>query len=63
MTYIKQIREENNLTRKEMADKLNIAYNNYLRSERGEISISSKSIRKLKKLFGKENIDANKFFE
>ena len=31
MTYLKQIRLENNLTRKEMAQILNINYNNYLR--------------------------------
>jgi transcriptional regulator with XRE-family HTH domain len=59
MTYIKQIRLENNLTRKEMADILKIAYNNYLRCERGELNVSLKSIRKLKEKF--KNIDANKF--
>ena len=59
MTYIKQIRLENNLTRKEMANILDIAYNNYLRYERGEINISLKSIKKLKEKF--KNIDANKF--
>lgn len=59
MTYIKQIRLENNLTRKEMSKILNIAYNNYLRCERGELNVSLKSIRKLKEHF--KNIDANKF--
>lgn len=59
MTYIKQIRLENNLTRKEMANILNIAYNNYLRCERGEINVSLRSIKKLKEKF--KNIDANKF--
>lgn len=59
MTYIKQIRLENNLTRKEMANILNIAYNNYLRYERGELNVSLKSIKKLKEQF--KNIDANKF--
>ena len=59
MTYIKQIRLDNNLTRKEMANILNIAYNNYLRYERGEINVSLKSIKKLKEKF--KNIDANKF--
>lgn len=60
MTYIKQIRLENNLTRKEMAKILNIAYNNYIRCERGELNVSLKSIKKLKEKF--KNIDANKFF-
>lgn len=60
MTYIKQIRLENNLTRKEMAQILNINYNNYLRCERGELNVSLKSIKKLKKNF--KNIDTNKFF-
>ena len=59
MTYIKQIRLENNLTRKEMSKILNIAYNNYLRCERGELNVSLKSIKKLKARF--KNIDANKF--
>lgn len=59
MTYMKQIRLENNLTRKEMANILNIAYNNYLRCERGELNVSLKSIKKLKEQF--KNIDANKF--
>lgn len=59
MTYIKQIRIENNLTRKEMAKILNIAYNNYNMCERGELNVSLKSIRKLKEHF--KNIDANKF--
>jgi transcriptional regulator with XRE-family HTH domain len=59
MTYIKEIRLNNNLTRKEMAEILNIAYNNYLRCERGELNVSLKSIKKLKEHF--KNIDANKF--
>lgn len=59
MTYIKQIRLENNLTRKKMAQILNINYNNYLRCERGEINVSLKSIKKIKEYF--KNVDANKF--
>jgi hypothetical protein len=42
-----------------MANILNIAYNNYLRCERGELNVSLKSIKKLKEKF--KNIDANKF--
>lgn len=60
MTYLKQIRKDNNLTRKEMAQILNINYNNYIRCERGELNVSLKSIKKLKEHF--KNIDANKFF-
>ena len=59
MTYIKQIRLENNLTRKEMAEILNLNYNNYLRCERGELNVSLKSIKRLKERF---KIDINKFF-
>ena len=60
MTYIKEIRLNNKLTRKEMAQILNIHYNNYIRCERGELNVSLKSIKKLKEYF--KNIDANKFF-
>ena len=59
MTYIKQIRLENNLSRKEMAKILNIAYNHYNMCERGEYNVSLKNIKKLKEKF--KNIDANKF--
>jgi hypothetical protein len=43
-----------------MAEILNINYNNYLRCERGELNVSLKSIKKLKKYF--KNIDTNNFF-
>lgn len=60
MTYIKEIRLNNNLTRKEMAYILNLNLDNYRKIERGERSTSSKVIKKLKTCF--KNIDANKFF-
>jgi transcriptional regulator with XRE-family HTH domain len=60
MTYIKEIRLNNNLTRKEMAYILNLNLDNYRKIERGERSTSSKVIKKLKTYF--KNIDANKFF-
>ena len=60
MTYIKEIRLNNNLTRKEMAYILNLNLDNYRKIERGERPISSKVIKKLKTYF--KNIDANKFF-
>lgn len=60
MTYIKEIRLDNNLTRKEMAYILKLNLDNYRKIERGERSTSSKVIKKLKEHF--ENIDANKFF-
>jgi transcriptional regulator with XRE-family HTH domain len=60
MTYIKEIRLNNNLTRKEMAYILNLNLDNYRKIERGERATSSKVIKKLKTYF--KNIDANKFF-
>lgn len=60
MTYIKEIRLNNNLTRKEMAYILNLNLDNYRKIERGERATSSKVIKKLKNYF--KNIDANKFF-
>jgi len=60
MIYIKEIRLNNNLTRKEMAYILNLNLDNYRKIERGERPTSSKVIKKLKTYF--KNIDANKFF-
>lgn len=59
MTYIKQIRLENNLTRKEMARILNMNLDVYRGVERGDRATSLKTIKILKEKFN--NIDANKF--
>lgn len=58
MTYIKRIRLENNLTRKEMAKLLNMNLDAYRGVERGDRVTSLKTIRILKENF--KNIDVNK---
>lgn len=61
MTYIKQIREKNNLTRREMAEKLNMNLDAYRGVERGDRATSLKTIKKLTEIY--PNIDTNKFFK
>lgn len=61
MTYIKKIRIDNNLTRKEMAQILNINLDVYRGIERGDRVTSLKTIKILKGKFPK--IDTNIFFK
>lgn len=61
MTYIKKIRIDNNLTRKEMAQILNINLDVYRGIERGDRVTSLKTIKILKEKFPK--IDTNNFFK
>lgn len=61
MTYIKTIRKENGLSRREMAEKLNMNLDVYRGVERGDRATSLKTIKKLTEIY--PNIDANKFFK
>jgi transcriptional regulator with XRE-family HTH domain len=61
MTYIKQIRKEKGLSRREMAENLNMNLDAYRGVERGDRATSTKTIKKLMKLY--PEIDINKFFK
>lgn len=61
--YLKWIRNYHELTREEMANKLNLNRDVYNGIERGDRPVSTKTIKKLKALFGNDFIDANKFFD
>ena len=61
MNKLKEIRQQENISPKQMADKLGISESLYLKLEYGVRTPSINVIRKIKTIY--PNIDANIFFE